>query len=312
VGVVGNFPSRMLFKRWQTLITMRAYLYVLMTFWLVSPSDTMAQDADYLEYSIPASAKKVGPSPTKNLGEKDVNYLDANSPKGPTLVGHDVFLNGVLIQRDLYLGNWGRHGMQKEWYPNGVLKSEIPYRRSQIHGVCRYWDDHGQLVGQYEMNEGSGQQRIYDSAGRLVRDAGFVHGKQQELEYFMESGSSIWGFVWLEADRTVGNSFSFFSNGDLRSISCRGATGTVLLNFLKNGEVEMAEWFIHGRESDEDSYRQAAKTDPGLPVYEADARKYKNLLTPEIRDLKKTYQTMPLVKIPLEFGRDGKPILRPR
>jgi len=35
--------------------------------------------------------------------------------------------------------------IEKEYYPNGQLHSEIPYHQGQLHGVVKYWYENGQL-----------------------------------------------------------------------------------------------------------------------------------------------------------------------
>ncbi|MAV64811.1 MAG: hypothetical protein CMG00_06450 [Candidatus Marinimicrobia bacterium] len=41
-------------------------------------------------------------------------------------------------------------GRYKDWYENGVLKSEINYENDKLNGIARGWYENGQLM--FEVN----------------------------------------------------------------------------------------------------------------------------------------------------------------
>lgn len=69
-----------------------------------------------------------------------------------------------------------RRGVVRTWHRNGGLASEEHYRNGLLHGVCRQWDEGGKVLGEFEMNRGTGVQREWHDNGRLKIEVSTVHG----------------------------------------------------------------------------------------------------------------------------------------
>jgi hypothetical protein len=63
------------------------------------------------------------------------------------------------------------------WYANGVLASEQRFKDGLLHGVCRQWDEKGNLLGEFKMHHGTGIQREWHDNGRLKTEISTVRGE---------------------------------------------------------------------------------------------------------------------------------------
>ncbi|MBI2927252.1 MAG: hypothetical protein HYY24_16280 [Verrucomicrobia bacterium] len=92
-----------------------------------------------------------------------------------TSVQRQFHRNGQLREA-VPLRGGRRHGVVRTWHRNGVLASEERYREGLLHGVCRQWDAGGKLLGEFEMNRGTGVQREWHDNGRLEMEVSTVRG----------------------------------------------------------------------------------------------------------------------------------------
>lgn len=70
-----------------------------------------------------------------------------------------------------------RHGVVRTWHRNGILASEEPYKEGLHHGICRQFDEAGQLLGKYKMVNGTGIQRAWHDNGQLQLEVSTVRGE---------------------------------------------------------------------------------------------------------------------------------------
>ena len=290
-----------------------------------------AEDTSYLDYSIPPNAEKIGPHDVRGFAGQHltgINYVIPSNSKDPlfphVLVGRETFDNGVLIHRELYLPHREsylpiekKHGVQREWYLNGQLKSEEPYRDGVMHGVFKTWSEKGALIGQSTIVEGTGKLEVYDEEGVLTKEINYQGNRENglfvsRLDYPEDHRISL---VWFKKGERVGIAYGFYEDGTLSGMNFAAKRGSYVgpaIHFDKSGAVETVKWLLVQRGSQqtvtEAEYAQAAALDPTLPPYYHEPDKYKELVSPEVRALVKHYQEM-RVKIPLEFGPDGKPLL---
>ena len=86
------------------------------------------------------------------------------------------FRNGQMRER-VPLMDGLRHGLVQTWHRNGIAASEESYVNGRLHGVCRQWDEAGNLLGEFIMVQGSGVQREWYSNGRIKLEISTVAGK---------------------------------------------------------------------------------------------------------------------------------------
>jgi hypothetical protein len=226
------------------------------------------------------------------------------SYKNIGILGDETFYKGARIGMHLYKSG-EKHGVQCEWYSNGKLKSEAPYKFGVRHGVFRHWDEKGRLVGQYEIRDGVGTVRVYNSDGVLALEESF--DRKSWLKY--NSGYFQWS--------RDGARYDFLPDGSLERLSflmepVRGYGGGIphgpLILWNADGAVREKKWYLKGREVSEEAYAEAARADADVPAYHADAGQYKAAVPAEVKALELKYRTLPKVRIPLTFDAQGLPL----
>ena len=141
-----------------------------MILFIIAIGAVVAQtDVSYLQYDIPKTAKKIGPFNEPRLRATGYNYIiPGNDPSSPILVGQELYLGKSLVSRTSFL-NGKKHGIHREWYSDGKLKIEEPYRNGLLNGTVKCWAENGILVGQYEIVDGTGREISYYSNGHIEK-----------------------------------------------------------------------------------------------------------------------------------------------
>src|SRR5688572_21093087 len=70
-----------------------------------------------------------------------------------------------------------REGVARVRYANGTLASEHRFKDGLLHGLCREWDEKGNLLGEYRMVHGTGVQREWHDNGQLKIEVSTVSGE---------------------------------------------------------------------------------------------------------------------------------------
>ncbi|MGP8215438.1 MAG: toxin-antitoxin system YwqK family antitoxin [Bacteroidia bacterium] len=84
------------------------------------------------------------------------------------------------INRNYYLQD---DQAKREYYRNGVLKSEIPYAEGRKNGIAREYYENGSIKSEtpYEDGVKNGIVREYDENGELISETTFTDGVQGDL-----------------------------------------------------------------------------------------------------------------------------------
>lgn len=69
------------------------------------------------------------------------------------------------------------HGRYRAWHFNGQLAEELCYRHGRLHGTSRQWNEKGRLLGSFTMNHGTGTQRYRHENGHLLTEIDSIDGK---------------------------------------------------------------------------------------------------------------------------------------
>jgi len=269
-----------------------------------------AEDGNHLTYSIPIAAKRVGPHATRDPEKKEYLYFIPGAEIArENLIAIEVVCNEVLVKRDLFK-NGKKHGVQREWYPDARPKLESPYKDGRMDGVFKRWSEQGNLVGQYTMLDGMGTAIVYDNVGQLSLEDSYKNNQRDGLG--VERVLNVLSLTWSKAGQLVGWGYGFYENGELADLaffSSDGQPNGPVINFSNNGTVIKKVWYLSGREVSEDEYKAATESNSNLPIYRADVAQYREGVGDEVRAVFEKYAKMPLVKIPLQFDREGKPVL---
>lgn len=283
----------------------------------------LAEDDDYLSYSIPADARKIGPTSERG-GRTSINYLSLDDIENPLLYGTEIYKGGQLIERKLYKDKREqyhravKHGVQRRWHLNGKPLSEEPYKDGVMHGEFKQWDAQGRLIARYRMTNGNGTARIYNSEGTLVREKVFANNLESGMLMGLSLHEGITSLVWYKDGHQFGKSFGFYSSGALEGFICNKTEKPEYayqylphgpsVYFSKEGKVTEKEWYVEGKKVNEVEYAVAAAKDTSLPPYYADATKYQEFADANVREIFRKYRQLPRVKIPLEFDLSGNPV----
>lgn len=90
-------------------------------------------------------------------------------------VERTFFPNGALESEVTYVGE-NIHGTTRMWHENGQLKSEVPVVQSKLHGTAREWNSNGELLGESEFVNGTGLHRSWFESGRLESECYMLNG----------------------------------------------------------------------------------------------------------------------------------------
>lgn len=271
-------------------------------------------DDDYLAYDIPPTAVKLAPYRTGS-GTMAIAYMSQGTTfLSENMVASEEFEDAKmahLIKRNLYK-NGLMHGVQREWHENGLLSRESPYKEGVMHGTFRKWDEAGNLVARYDIQIGKGTKKIYDSNGRLAEHCEIVNGEPSGRSLILLRGAVL-AIGWRDHGLANKVECRFFLTGELESI-CFWAEGGRLNGpvaiFNAGGSTKEIEWRVGGRNVTEKEYSDiVTKASIDFPPYYSNAQKYKALVDAETKMLVDQYRKMPRVKIPLEFDKDGNPVI---
>jgi len=260
-----------------------------------------SESEDYLNYRIPADAKKTGPSDTRDPGGQEYLYFAPGAQVSrENMIAIELVQNGVLVKREL-LKNDKKHGIQREWHLDGKPKLEAPYRDGNMEGKFKAWNARGDLIGQYTMSKGTGVVMVYDEHGRLVKEHHYKGNLRDGLR--MERVGEKISLTWSKEGLLIGVGYDFYENGELATLaffSSKGEPNGPLVDFSSKGTLTKMLWYLDGRKVQEAEYAAAALADPGLPTYRADGNQYKQMVRENVRVLVEKYRTLPRVKIPLQ------------
>jgi len=90
----------------------------------------------------------------------------------------------------------------KHWHPNGILESEVPVKNGVPEGVARFWNQNGELIGNYEMHAGTGVQKGWHPDGSLMAEISWVNGQRtgRQRSYF-EGGELAVESYWIRGQQ---------------------------------------------------------------------------------------------------------------
>lgn len=96
---------------------------------------------------------------------------------------HREFYDNGQLKSERMFNEGKKKGIHRTWWPNGVLQSEHPFRNDEFEGRCRSWSPEGTLLTNKNYKEGHehGRQQQWDSNGRIWANYEARHGRQYGL-----------------------------------------------------------------------------------------------------------------------------------
>ena len=66
----------------------------------------------------------------------------------------DYFFGTNVIAGETEYINGYQEGVDREYYENGAIKNEFHSKNNKLHGVCKRWDEQGNLLSTTELRDG--------------------------------------------------------------------------------------------------------------------------------------------------------------
>lgn len=109
------------------------------------------------------------------------------------------------------------HGFVRHWYDNGQLGIEAPMVNGLVHGVVRNWDRSGNLLGTYEMQQGTGLEIHYHTNGRIRSLCSYIDGRiSGPAKSYLESGEILAEGYWLDGKPVTWDKYEAAAKDDSR------------------------------------------------------------------------------------------------
>jgi antitoxin component YwqK of YwqJK toxin-antitoxin module len=163
-------------------------------------------------------------------------------------IQREWYKNGQLRREEPYKDGL-KHGTFKEWYDNGQLASERPYKEDLLHGTVKQWDEKGILLGSFVFEEGTGAVTAW-----LFPDKRRSHTEHKN-------------------GKLHGEARSYHANGQLSEVETyqNGSQHGIRYFWNEDGKQarESPEFFLQGSRVTKEEYLRAAETNESLPPLEA-------------------------------------------
>ena len=83
--------------------------------------------------------------------------------------------------------------VEKEYYPNGQLKSVLNYKKGQLEGIALYYHENGTLRERVNYRRGKRERTgtTYYESGKLKEQITYENGVKVDVKLFGEDGTLI-------------------------------------------------------------------------------------------------------------------------
>ena len=83
--------------------------------------------------------------------------------------------------------------VEKEYYPNGKLKSVLNYKKGQLEGIALYYYENGTLKERVNYRKGKRERTgtTYYETGKLKEEITYVNGMRENVKLYSEDGNLI-------------------------------------------------------------------------------------------------------------------------
>ena len=171
-----------------------------------------------------------------------------------------------------------------------------------LDGVCRSWDDRGQLIEASLIDHGNGTEQVYYSSGILDHQYEYKDNKTTRVIGVTRMGSFPSAQRMRTASFPPGYSFNFTPGGTLAAlmeIDKDGQFNGPLLQWTDTGKVSKQLFFVHGKKVTAEEYSAARPKDATLPgVLSMDA--YAAKVPAELKALVEKMKAEKAVAIPVK------------
>jgi len=155
-----------------------------------------------------------------------------------------IYVDGILRQFITYNNDTIRHGIYKDFYPNGYLDTEGNYVNGKVDGIVKmyYEEGFGKLLkreNEFKNGKKSGYEKIYYINQQLKKISFVVEGISNGpfLEYYADGKLEYKGM--MKNDISVDTSFWYYPSGQLEVFKFHDSLGKDLyrVEYDKNGNI---------------------------------------------------------------------------
>ncbi len=91
------------------------------------------------------------------------------------------------------------HGWHRTWHENGVLASEVYLNHEVPDGIARQWDTKGNLLGTFEIKNGTGIEKKWYEDGTVENEISWVNGTTTgRWRMYEEDGTILGDMYWIK------------------------------------------------------------------------------------------------------------------
>jgi len=105
--------------------------------------------------------------------------------------------------------------VQKEYYPNGKLKSVLNYKKGQLQGIALYYYENGILKERVNYRKGKRERTgtTYYESGKLKEEISYVNGKREAVKLYNENGELVSESIYKDGKLVLGKEVKSRSQG---------------------------------------------------------------------------------------------------
>lgn len=98
---------------------------------------------------------------TLRIREEDLEFIDIDGGGIPIYNYQGIPFTGLLLEyydntfyREIEYINGYQDGIERVFYENGNIKHEFHSKNNKLHGICKDWDEQGNLLSTTEWKDG--------------------------------------------------------------------------------------------------------------------------------------------------------------
>jgi antitoxin component YwqK of YwqJK toxin-antitoxin module len=117
-------------------------------------------------------------------------------------VEKQYYLNGN-ISTEIHYIKGVKNGTATTWFSNGIIRESGSFVNDMFDGEWVNYDERGMLVGEGSFVNGNGKRTSYDYIGRIQCETNFVNNKKDGLETFYLPSGEIEKTILFKEDRII-------------------------------------------------------------------------------------------------------------
>lgn len=118
-------------------------------------------------------------------------------------VERSYFEDGSL-HSEIPKANGVPHGIVQHWHSNGQIAFRIPMEDGLVNGIAKQWDEEGNLLGTYEMQKGTGVEILWARVGQIRATCSYINGKRSgPSRAYDDDGEAFAEGYWVDGEPVV-------------------------------------------------------------------------------------------------------------